>query len=169
MLALSITYDEEAARGAEMAHQPHTYIPFMFGYKYCLREVSIMSKSAYHQTDDKTSETDAPHDVPSGNVQDSSYVTRGGRKDPFPVQSDDAPVEDNIAVKGADSDEKLSRCLRGVERLSDLLEQQATNALDESGMRRMPLTSPTSWMRGRGRQAHGNYREPSDAQMRLTE
>ncbi|GAM90527.1 hypothetical protein ANO11243_085710 [Dothideomycetidae sp. 11243] len=47
-------------------------------------------------------------DVPSGDAGDNDYVSRTGQKDHIPVQSDDAPVEDNINADTADSDEQLA-------------------------------------------------------------
>lgn len=70
-----------------------------------------MSKNAYPQVDDKMTKVDVPSDVPNGDVQDSSYVSRSGQKDPIPVQRDDAPVKDNIDPAIADTDEQLGRAI----------------------------------------------------------
>lgn len=69
---------------------------------------TIMSKNAWQQADDKDSSVDVPANVPSGDVQDDSYAT-SGPKEPVPVQGDDAPVEDPIDAKTADSDEQLGK------------------------------------------------------------
>jgi hypothetical protein len=51
-------------------------------------------------------------DIPQGNAQDDSYVSRPGEKqDPIPVQSDNADVEDPIDGNVADSDEQLGTFL----------------------------------------------------------
>lgn len=47
-------------------------------------------------------------DIPQGNAQDDSYVSRPGHKqEDIPVQSDNAEVEDPIDGNVADSDEQL--------------------------------------------------------------
>lgn len=47
-------------------------------------------------------------DVPTGSVQDNSYVSRPGEKaEPIPVQSDDMKIEDPIDANTADSDRQL--------------------------------------------------------------
>lgn len=46
--------------------------------------------------------------VPTGAVQDDSYVSRPGEKaEPIPVQSDNMKIEDPINSNTADSDQQL--------------------------------------------------------------
>ena len=46
--------------------------------------------------------------VPSGEATDNSYVSRN-KGEPIGVQADDAPVEDLIDDKAADTDEQLGK------------------------------------------------------------
>ncbi|KAB5545857.1 hypothetical protein GE09DRAFT_1224806 [Coniochaeta sp. 2T2.1] len=48
-------------------------------------------------------------DAPSGEVHDNSYVSKGDDAKVNPVVSDDAPVEDPIDDKTADTDAQLDR------------------------------------------------------------
>jgi hypothetical protein len=66
-----------------------------------------MSKQAFHQADDRLSNVEVSNDAPDVQVQDESYLALG--REPIPVQKDDAPVEDPIDAKTADSDEQLER------------------------------------------------------------
>jgi hypothetical protein len=66
-----------------------------------------MSKQAFHQADDRLSNVEVSNDAPDVQVQDESYLALGRER--IPVQKDDAPVEDPIDAKTADSDEQLER------------------------------------------------------------
>ena len=58
----------------------------------------------YEQQNDMTG-----GDVPSGDAIDNDYKSRTGQSH-IPVQRDEAPVEDPIDPKTADSDEQLGMC-----------------------------------------------------------
>jgi len=105
-----------------------------------------MSKSSYSQTDDKISQDDLDTKVPEGRVQDDSYVTGNGKNEPIPVQGDDAPVEDPINAATADSDKQLG--------------QDDKEAIDKSNIIKE---------RTRGAEPRGQYQEPDDADMGLTQ
>ncbi|KAL2019052.1 hypothetical protein VTK56DRAFT_10156 [Thermocarpiscus australiensis] len=102
-----------------------------------------MSKAAYAYSDDKPG-ADLPKEAPEGQVSDPSYKTEGN--EPVPVIDDNAPVEDPMRPGAADSDKQL--------------EQDEREAIDKSNI-----------MKERTRHAkpRGQYAEPSDEQMGLTE
>ncbi|KAL7944976.1 hypothetical protein V8C42DRAFT_324227, partial [Trichoderma barbatum] len=101
-----------------------------------------MSKYAYQQVDDKETNDTLGADVPEGQVQDDSYVTSG--KDPVPVQSDNASVEDPIQASSADTDKQLNQ--------DDQEAIDKSNIVDE---------------RTRGSKPRGSYKEPGDEQFGL--
>jgi hypothetical protein len=47
-------------------------------------------------------------EAPTGDVRDNDYTSRSGQYQ-IPVQKDEAPVEDPIDAKTADTDEQLGR------------------------------------------------------------
>ena len=70
-----------------------------------------MSKTAYHQADDKLTGSAMDTNEPEGQVHDDSYVTSRQKGEPVPVQRDDAPVEEPVSTRGADSDKQLGKLL----------------------------------------------------------
>ncbi|KAI0829164.1 hypothetical protein F5Y06DRAFT_308294 [Hypoxylon sp. FL0890] len=105
-----------------------------------------MSKSAYHQADDKPS-AELPQDAPEGQVSDESYAAEA-RKDnaSIPVLKDDDDVEDPIDPNQADSDKQLER--------------DEAEAIDKKNVLKE---------RTRGEQPRGAYNEPTDEDLGLTE
>ncbi|KAK4169567.1 hypothetical protein QBC43DRAFT_307991 [Cladorrhinum sp. PSN259] len=65
-----------------------------------------MSKTGFRYADSKEG-APIPKEAPSGIVDDSSYKTKGTES--VPVVDDNAPVEDPIDPKTADSDEQLEK------------------------------------------------------------
>ncbi len=49
-------------------------------------------------------------DAPPGEVNDDTYDPRRGDREPVPVKSDSAEVEDPIDASKADTDEQLGMC-----------------------------------------------------------
>ena len=68
-----------------------------------------MSKTSHAQTDDKTIQDDLDTNAPECLVQDDSYTTSNGKREPIPVQGDDTPVEHPVIAADADSDKQLGR------------------------------------------------------------
>ncbi|GAO13618.1 uncharacterized protein UV8b_01763 [Ustilaginoidea virens] len=102
-----------------------------------------MSKTAFHQKDDKNTGA-LDNEAPEGQVHDDSYVT--GESEPIPVQGDDDAVADPIKETTADSDKALER--------------DEKEAIDKSNIIRD---------RTRGAKPRGQYTEPDDSQLGLTE
>ncbi|EHK21111.1 uncharacterized protein TRIVIDRAFT_59511 [Trichoderma virens Gv29-8] len=103
-----------------------------------------MSRYASQQTDDKQLYDTVGSNIPEGQVQDDSYVT--SRKEPIPVESDNAVVEDPVQTSLADTDQQL--------------EQDEKEAIDKSNI---------IDQRTRGSKPRGSYKEPGDEPMGLTE
>ncbi|KAI1124822.1 hypothetical protein F5Y10DRAFT_21681 [Nemania abortiva] len=71
-----------------------------------------MSKASQRETDDRRGEAEDIQEAPTGQVNDDSYTTsggRGGNTDSVPVVNDNTAVEDPIATDTADSDKQLER------------------------------------------------------------
>ncbi|KAI0386334.1 hypothetical protein F5Y04DRAFT_243866 [Hypomontagnella monticulosa] len=103
-----------------------------------------MSKSAFHQTDNKASGI-LPDEAPEGRVSDSSYAT-GSRDDAnIPVLKDDDQVEDPINADEANSDKQLER--------------DDAEAIDKSNVLKE---------RTRHEKPRGSYKEPTDEDLGLT-
>ncbi|KAF2086598.1 hypothetical protein K490DRAFT_43669 [Saccharata proteae CBS 121410] len=88
----------------------------------------------YEQQNDQTG-----GDIPTGDKGDNSYTSRSGQYQ-IPVQKDEAPVNDPIDARTADSDEQLAR--------------DEQEAIDSDNV----ISSRT---RGATKQA-GTYAEPGD-------
>lgn len=65
-----------------------------------------MSKTGHRYTDDKEG-ANLPNEAPTGIVDDASYKTKGNES--VPVVDDNAPVEDPINARTADSDKQLGK------------------------------------------------------------
>ncbi|OWT42598.1 hypothetical protein VFPPC_18266 [Pochonia chlamydosporia 170] len=106
-----------------------------------------MSKTSHAQTDDKTIQDDLDTNAPEGLVQDDSYTTSNGKREPIPVQGDDTPVEDPVNAADGDSDKQL--------------DEDEKAAIDESNI----IKERT---RG-GAEPRNQYQEPDDIQPELAE
>ncbi|KAK6956841.1 hypothetical protein Daesc_002122 [Daldinia eschscholtzii] len=105
-----------------------------------------MSKSAFHQADDKAS-GDLPSEAPEGQVYDSSYAEEVKKDNAgIPVLKDDENVEDPINPADADSDKQLER--------------DEAEAIDKKNVLKE---------RTRNEKPRGSYTEPSDESLGLTE
>ncbi|KAI2627060.1 hypothetical protein GGS26DRAFT_562565 [Hypomontagnella submonticulosa] len=104
-----------------------------------------MSKTAFHQTDDKASGV-LPDEAPEGQVSDSSYATGPNEDAGIPVLKDDDNVEDPISAKSADSDRQLER--------------DDAEAIDKNNILKD---------RTRNEKPRGSYKEPTDEELGLTE
>ncbi|KAK2066729.1 hypothetical protein P8C59_000519 [Phyllachora maydis] len=75
-------------------------------------------------------------DVPTGEVQDDSYVSRPGHKnEPVPVSSDAEVVEDPIDGESADSDAQLETDERDAIDKSNIVEERTRGAKPAGGYR----------------------------------
>jgi hypothetical protein len=73
-------------------------------FEFLFKTKVVMSKTGFRYADSKEG-APIPKEAPSGIVDDSSYKTKGTES--VPVVDDNAPVEDPIDPKTADSDEQL--------------------------------------------------------------
>ncbi|KAI1300594.1 hypothetical protein F5Y03DRAFT_397071 [Xylaria venustula] len=106
-----------------------------------------MSKSSWSETDDRRGVPEDIREAPTGQVNDDSYVTEGRNAQPVPVVGDEASIEDPVRPEKADSDEQLS------------IDEE--EAIDKKNIVKDRL---------RGNEPKkGAMREPSDAEMGLTE
>ncbi|KAK0622736.1 hypothetical protein B0T14DRAFT_564161 [Immersiella caudata] len=104
-----------------------------------------MSKSGHAYTDDKLG-AEIPEGAPEDQMNDPSYKSRRGDREPIAVIDDDAPVEDPIKESEADSDKQLER--------DDREAIDTANIVKGTTSRAKPV---------------GTYAEPTDEQMGLME
>ena len=100
------------------------------------------------------------NEAPTGDVQDSEYVSRTGQSE-IPVTKDDAPIEDPIDAETADSDKQLGKYSSLLSMscsctfLTLDLERDDADAIDQDNI----IGSRT-----RGAKPSGGYREPGDSE-----
>ncbi|KAI1199097.1 hypothetical protein F5X97DRAFT_342045 [Nemania serpens] len=114
-------------------------------FQVCL--VFAMSKSSRSETADRRTEPEDIREAPTGQVNDSSYVSAKSDAASVPVVSDEAAIEEHFKPGEADSDQQLRR---------DEIE-----AIDEDNIIKSRLRD--------NKPKKGALREPDDRELGLVE